>query len=63
MPGAYVELMKRSRKREGLSIYRAAWLLGVTPAAYKHLEAGEEFPDSDTWHRMVEVFYWPRSWG
>lgn len=62
MPGAYVEILPKARKREGLRVCRAAWLLGLTVRQYRALEAGELIPDPDLWRRMVAVFNWPRSW-
>jgi hypothetical protein len=62
VPAAYLALMPKARKREGLRICRAAWLLGLTVRQYRALEAGELMPDTDLWHRMVDVFNWPRSW-
>ena len=38
---------------------RAAWLLGVTVREYRELEAGDAFPSSKVYERMVEVFGWP----
>jgi hypothetical protein len=45
----------------GLRICRAAWLIGVSVREYRELEAGERWPDAETWSRMVDVFEWPRS--
>jgi Helix-turn-helix domain len=53
---AYPSMMQRDRKREGLRVCRAAWLLGVTVREYREMEAGERIPDVGTWERMCEVF-------
>ena len=42
---AFPSVMRRDRKREGLRVCRAAWLLGVSVREYRELEAGERFPD------------------
>jgi hypothetical protein len=54
-------MMERDRKREGLRVCRAAWLIGVSVREYREIEAGERYPDFDTWRRMCDVFKWPRS--
>ena len=51
---AYPGMMQRARKREGLRICRAAWLIGVTVREYRALEAGEGYPDFKTWDRICE---------
>ena len=58
---AYPGMMQRGRRREGLRVCRAAWLLGVTVREYRELEAGERLPDASTWERMCEAFGWPTS--
>jgi len=57
---AFPSMMERDRKREGLRVCRAAWLIGVSVREYRELEAGGRFPDSVTWERMCRVFGWPR---
>jgi hypothetical protein len=57
---AYAAMFERDRKREGLRISRAAWLLGVTVREYRELEAGDVFPDVDTWDRICELYGWPQ---
>ena len=52
-------MMQRDRKREGLRICRAAWLLGGTVREYRALEAGEAVPDFDTWSRICKLYGWP----
>jgi predicted transcriptional regulator len=63
MPGlaAFPSMMQRDRKREGLRECRAAWLLGITVRELRRLEAGEVYPDFETWRRMCDVFQWPRA--
>jgi hypothetical protein len=34
-------MMQRDRKREGLRVGRAAWLIGVTVREYRQMEAGD----------------------
>jgi hypothetical protein len=57
---AFPAMMERDRKREGLRVCRAAWLLGVNVREYRELEAGERFPDSVTWERICKLYGWPR---
>ena len=58
---AYPKMLERDRQREGLRVCRAAWLLGVTVREYRELEAGDAFPSSAVYERIVEVFGWPES--
>jgi hypothetical protein len=44
----------------GLRISQAAWQLRVTEAEYRRLEAGEAWPDGETYDRILEGFGWPR---
>jgi hypothetical protein len=53
-------MMQRDRKREGLRVCRAAWLVGVSVREYRELEAGERTPDSVTWDRICQLYGWPR---
>ena len=55
---AYPAMMRRSRERLGLRECRAAWLLGLTVAQYRELEAGDASITSELWDRMVDVFGW-----
>jgi hypothetical protein len=52
-------MIERDRRREGLRVCLAAWLLGVTVREYRELEAGERVADVSTYERMGEVFGWP----
>jgi hypothetical protein len=58
---SFPTMMERDRKREGLRVCRAAWLIGLTVREYREIEAGEVFPDFKTWERMCALFGWPRS--
>jgi predicted transcriptional regulator len=57
----FAGMLERDRKRWGLRVCRAAWLLGVSVREYRLLEAGDGDVTSDVWDRMVEVFGWPRA--
>jgi Helix-turn-helix domain len=57
---AFPRMLEHDRRREGLRVCRAAWLLGVTVREYRELEASERMPDTETWERMCEVFGWPQ---
>jgi hypothetical protein len=52
---------ERARKREGLRVCRAGWLLGLTVREYREIETGEAFPDSDTYERISELYRWPQT--
>ena len=56
---AFPAMMERDRKREGLRVCRAAWLVGVSVREYRELEAGDRSPDSVTWERICKLYGWP----
>jgi hypothetical protein len=58
---AHPAMMARGRKREGLRVCRAAWLVGVTVRQYREMEAGDRVPDNDAWDRMCKLYGWPQS--
>jgi predicted transcriptional regulator len=58
---AYPSMMQRDRKREGLRVSRAAWLIGVTVREYREMEAGDRVPSADVYVRISELYGWPRS--
>ena len=58
---AYPGMMQRSRKREGLRVCRAAWLVGVSVREYREPRGGDTYTLHGEWVRMVDVFEWPRS--
>ena len=58
---AYPGMMQRARKREGLRVCRAAWLIGVSVREYREIEAGERFPDPPTYERICSLYRWPQT--
>jgi predicted transcriptional regulator len=48
-------MLERDRKRDGLRICRAAWLVGVSVREYREVEAGSCSPDSKTWGRICKL--------
>jgi hypothetical protein len=54
-------MMQRDRKREGLRVCRAAWLVGITVQHYRKLEAGERFTEFETWDRICKLYGWPQT--
>jgi hypothetical protein len=58
---AFPAVMQRDRRREGLSVCRAARLLGVTVRECRELEAGERVPDVGKWERISELYGWPQT--
>jgi hypothetical protein len=58
---AYPGMMQRDRKREGLRVCRAAWLVGVSFREYRELEAGTRFPSFETWNRICDLYGWPQT--
>jgi hypothetical protein len=39
----------------------AASLIGVTAREYRELEAGDAFPDVETWKRICELYGWTQT--
>jgi hypothetical protein len=58
---AYPGMMQRARKREGLRVCRAAWLVGISVRKYREIEAGDREPSPGTYRRISELFGWPQS--
>jgi hypothetical protein len=57
----YSAMMQRDRKREGLRVCRAAWLVGVSVREYREIEAGDRMPSLDTYRRISELYGWPQT--
>lgn len=59
MPALHLPTMlKADRERAGLSVPRAAWLLGVSVSQCRRIESGEEYPDWETWDAICKTFGW-----
>jgi hypothetical protein len=54
-------MLEQDRTREGWSVGQAAWRLGITVREYREIEAGERWPNSETWHRICELYGWPQT--
>jgi hypothetical protein len=57
---SYPAMMQKDRRREGLRVCRAAWLIGVTVREYREIEAGDRTPSLDTYRRISELCVWPQ---
>jgi hypothetical protein len=49
---AYATMMERDRKREGLRLCRAAWLIGVSVREFREIVAGDH---ADTGHVPTDL--------
>jgi transcriptional regulator with XRE-family HTH domain len=58
---AYPGMMQRARKREGLRVCRAAWLVGISVREYREIEAGDRTPSLRTYERIFELYGWPQT--
>jgi DNA-binding XRE family transcriptional regulator len=58
---AYPGMMQRARKREGLRVCRAAWLVGVSVREYREIEAGDRTPSLHAYQRLSEQNGWPQT--
>jgi hypothetical protein len=54
--------MERDRKREGLRVCGAAWLIGVSVREYREIVAGDRMPSLETYRRITELYGWPQAW-
>ena len=57
----YPVMMRRDRKREGLRVCRAAWLVGVSVREYREIEAGDRTPSLSTYERISELYGFPQT--
>jgi len=57
----FVAMMQRDRKREGLRVCRAAWLIGVSVREYREIVAGDRMPSLDTYRRITDLYGWPQT--
>lgn len=55
------KMLEEDRLRAGWSIGQAAWRLGVSIREYRELEAGERWPDGETFNRICELYGWPQT--
>jgi hypothetical protein len=58
---AYPAMMQRDRKREGIRVCRAAWLVGVSVREYREIEAGDRTPSPGTYERISDLYGWPQT--
>jgi len=58
---AYPGMMQRARKREGLRVCRAAWLVGVSVREYREIQAGDREPSLEAYRRISELYGWPQT--
>jgi Helix-turn-helix domain len=54
----FSRLLTKHRLRLELTPMRAARSLGMSPANYRELEAGERYPDFDAYSAICELFGW-----
>jgi hypothetical protein len=52
---SFSAIMQRARKREGLRVCRAAWLVGVSVRENREIEAGDRTPSPVTYERISEL--------
>lgn len=58
---AFPTMLERDRKREGLRVCRAAWLIGVSVREYREIERGDRMPRPDAYQRISELYGWPQT--
>jgi predicted transcriptional regulator len=54
-------MLEEDRMRSGWSVGQVAWRLGITVREYRELEAGERWPNWETFHRILDLFGWPQT--
>ena len=58
---SFPAMMQRGRKREGLRVCRAAWLVGGSVREYREIESGDRTPSPGTYERISELYGWPET--
>jgi hypothetical protein len=58
---AYPGMMQRARRREGLRVCRAAWLVGISGREYREIERRERMPSLEVYRRISELYGWPQT--
>jgi hypothetical protein len=58
---AYPRMLEHGRKREGLRVCRAAWLLGMKVREYRETISGDRDFTTDEYERACRLFGWPQS--
>jgi DNA-binding XRE family transcriptional regulator len=61
MVAMFRRMLEDDRKRAGWSVGQAAWRLGVSVREYRKIEAGESWPNWETFHRICVLFGWPET--
>lgn len=54
-------MLEEDRKRAGWSAGQAAWRQGVSVREYREIEAGERWPNWETWDRICGLYGWPQT--
>ena len=54
-------MLADDRRRAGWSVARAAYELDVSIRTYREIEAGERWPNFETWDRICKAFGWPQT--
>jgi transcriptional regulator with XRE-family HTH domain len=55
------KMLEDDRRRAGWSMGQAAWRLGVSVREYRELEAGEGWPNGETFDRICRLYGWPQT--
>ncbi len=58
---SFPDMLAEDRQQAGFTVGQVAWRIGVTPAAYRELEAGTRSPTFDTWDRICKLYGWPQT--
>ena len=56
-----LRMLEKDRMRSGWSVGQLAWRLGITVREYQEVEAGERWPNRETFNRICELYGWPQS--
>ncbi|HET6792122.1 MAG TPA: helix-turn-helix domain-containing protein [Actinomycetota bacterium] len=54
-------ILEEDRRRAGWSVGQSAWRHGVSVREYRELEAGERWPNGETFNRICELYGWPQT--
>ena len=59
MVAMFRKMLEEDRRRAGWSV--GQWRLGITVRDYREIEAGERWPNGETFNRICELYGWPQT--
>ncbi len=54
-------MLEEDRRRAGWSMGHVAWRVGISVREYREIEAGDRWPNGETFNRICELYGWPQT--